>query len=419
MLTLLAALILSGPPAARAEESPAAQTPALDAADADGDGIISGKERRQKRRADRRARRGDKGPKGEILSDEQLDAADAAESSARSGAASNKAASAAAALKSSLPSADAAGGFPGAAAGGLTASGGRTSDVITSASAGGSKSAPAGDAKNLPTGNPGDPKAPSDFALAARSGYAPAFAAAGLKIGPDGKSVLRLDGKPATPEDYARLQQEISSMPAALGRRPDFFSIVSPEHYADLKRGYKEKKDGDPVYKDVGTTEKDRDFVHTTSCSKLSGECNKSVEKASYKKGDFVAPEDLDSMWDTLQKELDGSAESGGLPSPGAARADLAREKAMDAARALSDEGARKSDVVTSASGSGSPATAGDPTPVAQAVASVRRLWKSAAALAFPGAAGAKDGDTTPLLPIGALGLAAIVGGALFMRRKG
>lgn len=409
MLTLLAALILSGPPAARAEEPPAG----VDATDTDGDGTISGKERRTARRAARRARRAERGESPQ--SDAEMDAADAAESSARGAAASGKAASAAAALKSSLPSADAGGAIPDAATAGSAASIGRTSDVMTSASAGGSKSAPAGDAKNLPTGNPGNPKAPSDFALAARSGYAPAFAAAGLKIGPDGKSVLRLDGKPATPEDYARLQREIASMPAALGRRPDFFSIVSPAHYADLKRGYREKKD-DPVYKDVGTTAEDRDFVHTASCTKLSGDCNKNVEKASYKKGDFVAPEDLDNIWDALQKELDGSAEKGGTPSPGAARADLAREKAMDAARALSDGGAGDKDAIKSATREG---PAAEKTPVSKAVASVRRFWKNATALALPGTAGAKEGDETPLLPIGALALAAIIGGALFMRRRG
>ncbi|MDD5301702.1 MAG: hypothetical protein PHS14_01225 [Elusimicrobia bacterium] len=416
MLTLLAALFLSGPPAARAEGPPAAQAPALDAADENGDGIVSGKERRRKRRADRRARRGDKGPNGEIMSDEQADAADAAESSARGSAASGKAATAAAALKGSLPSADAGGGIPGSAANGSAAGGGRTSDAATSASAGRSATAPA-DGAQKPSGNPGSPKAPSDFALAARSGYAPAFAAAGLKLGPDGKSVLRLDGKPATPEDYARLQKEIASMPAALGRRPDFFSVVSPEHYAGLKRGYNEKKD-DPVYKDVGTTEEDRDFVHTASCSKLSGDCNKSVEKASYKKGDFVAPEDLDSMWNALQKELDGSAEGGGgggLPDPGAARSQVAREKAMDAARALSD--GKPDDAAGSSGAATTAAKAPDTTPVSQAVASVRRLWKNAA-LALPGTGGSKDGGSNPLLPAGALALAALAARALFMRRK-
>lgn len=418
MLTLLAALLLSGPPAALAEDAPAATSPGPDVRDTDGDGTVSGKERRAARRAARRARRG---KDGAGMTDAQLDAAEAAESAARSGAASNKAAGAAAALKNSLPSADAGGGMPGgdagASAGGGSPAGGSPAAQGSSSPMGG------GRAENKPShftagasGDPGSPKSPSDFALAARSGYAPAFAAAGLKIGPDGRSVLRLDGQPATPEDYARLQREIASMPAALGRRPDFFSIVSPAHYADLKRGYKEKKEGDPVYKDVGTTTEDRDFVHTASCSKVSGDCNKSVEKASYKKGDFVAPEDLDNMWDALQKELDGSAKDGGMPNLGAARSQIAREKAMDAARALSDGGAGDEDAIKSATREG---PVPDRTPVAQAVASVRRLWKSASALALPGTSGSKGEDPNPLIGIGALALAAIAGGALFMRRKG
>ncbi|MCM2303816.1 MAG: hypothetical protein NDJ72_03890, partial [Elusimicrobia bacterium] len=328
MLSFLAALLLSGPLTARAADPPPDAAASADGADADGDGTVSGKERRQKRRAERRARRGRRGANGEIMSDADADAADAAESSSRSSAASGKASAAAAALKSSLPPADAAGPPPGGAAG--APSGG-----APSAASGGSTPLPAANAGTPPSGDPGKPQAPSDFVLAAKSGYEPAFAAAGLKLGPDGKSVVRLDGRPATAEDYARLRREISSMPAALGRRPDFFSAVSPAHYADLKRGYKEKKEGDAVYKDVGTTAEDRDFVHTASCDKLSGECNKHVEKGSYKKGDFVAPEDLDSMWDALQKELDGSAEAGGLPSLAAARSGVAREAALDAARAL------------------------------------------------------------------------------------
>ena len=253
--------------------------------------------------------------------------------------------------------------------------------------------------------------------MAARSGYAPAFAAAGLKLGPDGRSVVRLDGRPATPDDYARLQREIGSMPAALGRRPDFFSIVSPERYADLKQGYKEKKDGDPVYKDVGTTAGDRDFVHTSSCDKLSGACNKSVEKASYKKGDFVSPEDLDSMWGALQKELDGSAAAGGMTGLGAANASLAREKAMIAARALTDGGTAEADAAKSATQEAAAVKASGSTPVSQAVASVRGLWKRAAS-AVPGGLGG-PGGSNPALPIGAVALTALAGGALFLRRKG
>jgi hypothetical protein len=251
--------------------------------------------------------------------------------------------------------------------------------------------------------------------LAARSGYAPAFAAAGLKLGPDGKSVVRLDGRPATAEDYARLQKEIAAMPAALGRRPDFFSVVSPAHYADLKKGYKEKKEGDTVYKDVGTTAEDRDFVHTASCDKLSGGCNKHVEKTSYKKGDFVAPEDLDSMWDALQKELDGSAEggAGGLPSLATARSDISRAAAVDAALALTDGNARKPDPVTGAPGSGPAATAAGP------VASLGRLWKKAAALASPESGASAGGGSGAPIALGAMALAALGAGALFLRRKG
>jgi hypothetical protein len=399
MLTLFAALLLSGPLPARAD-NPA--TPAIDlSADANGDGTVSGKERRRKRRADRRARRGTKGAN---MTDAELDAADAAESSARGGAAANKAASAASALKSSLPADD----VPGSAeqsAGGKSAS--PTARSETAALAG---------AAPKSTNDPGRPSSPSDFALAARSGYAPAFAAAGLKLGPDGKSVVRLDGKPATPADYARLKSEIASMPAALGRRPDFFSAVSPAHYADLKQGYKARKDGDPVYKDVATTEGDRDFVHSASCDKLSGECNKSVEKASYKKGDFVAPEDLDNMWDALQKELNGSAETGGMPDPGAARSRAARDTAIGAAIALSPA----SSDASAAPGQVPGGRALPPsTPVTAAVASARRFLKSAFAAIVPGSAGAKGADAAPSLALGALALAALTGGALFLRRKG
>lgn len=416
MLILAAALLLAGPPVARAEDAPSAQAAARDPADTDGDGVVSGKERRQFRRAQRRARRGEKGPNGELLSDEEADAADAAESSARSSAASGKASAAAAALKSSLPSMDAGGGIPGGGARPADPPGGASpSGPAPSAGTPGGAKTYSGDFSSNASGDPGKPRALSDFALAARSGYAPAFAAAGLKLGPDGKSVVRLDGKPATAEDYARLQREIASMPAALGRRPDFFSVVSPGHYADLKKGYKEKKEGDTVYEDVGTTAEDRDFVHTASCDKLSGDCNKNVEKGSYKKGDFVAPEDLDSMWDALQKELDGSAEAGGLPSLGATRSDIARESAIDAARALTDGGGRKTDAATGAPG--------DRTGFAAAVATevfapMRRLWQSVSPLAAPEGGGSEGGGSAAPLALGALAVAALGAGALFLRRK-
>jgi hypothetical protein len=412
MLSLLAALLLSGPQPALAQDNP--DPPVSDSRDTDGDGAVSGKERRTARRAARRARRAARGQAPQT--DAEMDAEDAKEASDRGGAAANGASSAAESMKNSMTSADAGGGIPpGGGAGSPPKTGGSAGAPATTpppaaGPAAGGKETAFGSGS---TGDPGRPRSASDFALAARSGYAPAFAAAGLKVGPDGRSVMRLDGRPATPEDYARLQREIASMPAALGRRPDFFSIVSPEHYADLKRGYKEKKDGDPVYKDVGTTAGDRDFVHTASCDKLSGDCNKSVEKASYKKGDFVAPEDLDSMWSALQKELDGSAEPGGLPNPGAIRSVAARDTALGAAKALSPE---NSDQPTSPSGDKIP-NAPAASPVAAAVASVQRLWKSA--FSVPSTGGAKGTEPGPPLALGALALAALAGGALFLRRKG
>ncbi|MEQ1918858.1 MAG: hypothetical protein ABL955_06630, partial [Elusimicrobiota bacterium] len=63
--------------------------------------------------------------------------------------------------------------------------------------------------------------------------------------------------------------------------------------------------------------------------------------------------------------------------------------------------------------------TATDRTPVAQAVASVRRLWKSATAVSLPGTGDSNGADSSPPLVFGALALGTLIAGALFMRRKG
>ncbi|UPT76171.1 MAG: LPXTG cell wall anchor domain-containing protein [Elusimicrobiota bacterium] len=424
LLILLAALLLSGPPVVRAEDPPPPQT-AEDPRDVDHDGTVSGKERRRARRADRRARRGEKTATGEVAVDEEQDAADAEASAERGQSASRAAAGAAAAMKGMLPSADAGampGSIPGAEAG--KAGGATKSEPGTKASAsqflsGGAAGTP-GAGSPKPSGDPGKPSAASDFVLAARSGYAPAFSAAGLKLSADGRSIVRADGSPASADDYARLQREIGSMPGALGRRPDFFSAVSPERYADLKRGYKDRKEGDPVFKDVGTTENDRDFVHTASCDKLSSGCNDSVEKP-YKKGDYVAPEDLDSMWSALQKELDGSAAQGdGNMSLSASRSALARDKAVEAAEALSDdpgtpeEKKKREEEKAAAASSGAAAT-----PVAQAVTAAQKLFDGVRAIALPGRdpQTGEGGNPLPLIVGGAV--AALGLGVLILRRKG
>ncbi len=425
MLTLLAALLFSGPPAARAEDAPPPAA-AEDSRDANHDGTVSGKERRRARRSERRARRGEKNASGETAVDEEQDAADAEESAERGRSASGAAAGAAAALKSSMPSLDAAAMPPGAGGtGGPPASPGapQPGDPAAKAAGGsaalGSGGAAAGGFKPSAhsagaSGDPGKPRAPSDFVLAARSGYAPAFASAGLKLSADGRSIVRLDGSPASADDYTRLQREISAMPAALGRRPDFFNAISPERYADLKGEYKTNKD-DPNFKDVGTTEGDRDFVHTASCDRLSGDCNKNVEKGGYKKGEYVAPEDLDAMWNALQKQIDGSSAAEDGMSLSAKGETLARETAVEAAEAISGEKNRPAAARAAAAGTAeaSPAAAA----VAQAVAAARNVFRGAMTIARPGR-GAEGGADRSALAVAAAVLGALAAGVLLLRRR-
>jgi hypothetical protein len=178
---------------------------------------------------------------------------------------------------------------------------------------------PSAPAATPSSGDPANPRSAADLLLAARGPYAPALEKAGLKLSADGRGFVRLsDGKPATAEDLERLRAGVLAMPAALARRPDFHRHVSPEHFAALQKGYREGRPPS-VYKDVGATEKERDFVHTRSCEKMSGDCNKHAQKkAAYKKGEYVAPEDLERMYAGLAEELASSeegAEEAALPA--------------------------------------------------------------------------------------------------------
>jgi hypothetical protein len=83
------------------------------------------------------------------------------------------------------------------------------------------------------------------------------------------------------------------------------------------------------VYKDVAATEKERDFVHSRSCEKMSGECNAHAAKSSYKKGEYVTPEDLERMYKGLEAELSGSEEP---EEPGAAAARAAAPSPAESA---------------------------------------------------------------------------------------
>lgn len=157
------------------------------------------------------------------------------------------------------------------------------------------------------SGDPSNPASSADLALAASSGYSDSFNQLGLKVGrgPDGRSgVLRADGSPASPGELARLREQIQSDPQALMRRPDFFSVLSREKFGDLRKDYSGRPElRDNEFKDVGMTEKQRDFQYAASCDKLSGDCNKSAKKGSYRRGQDVPPEDLADIWKRIKEE--------------------------------------------------------------------------------------------------------------------
>ena len=403
LLVLLAVSARADDPAPVAPPD-AASAGTLDPADLNGDGTVTNHERRKYNRMLRRSQRsrGAGGQPGQAAPPDAQDAADAASAQAHSAAAGKSASAAASAMREALPSADAGALGPGGPGG--------PGDL------GKSGKAPGGAALNA-SGNPANPRSAGDFVLAARSGYAPAFTAAGLKLGPDGRSIVRADGSPATAEDYARLRSGILAMPSALTRRPDFFTAVSPAHFDALKRGYHENPAlSDSVYKHVGTTDADRDFVHTASCAKMSGECNANVDKASYKKGEFVAPEDLDRMWGSLQKELDetaktdeaGASKDGGLNAPRIERVAGLGETSAESPGTPSSGGAKTS--------AGSAAAAS--TPASAAVQTAARLWRSAAkAMGFGGGTeGATASRSFGVAGIGAAALAALV---FALRKRG
>lgn len=160
------------------------------------------------------------------------------------------------------------------------------------------------------TGDPAHPKTDADLRVAAQSGFKASFAAAGLKagIGPNG-SFLLLDaqGRPASDAERERLRRQIASDPEALLRYPDLFATIPRERYTQLKSDFETRPERrDSLFKDIGLTERKRDFDWTRTCAKISGDCNKHVKSESYKKGDLVPPDDLDSLW----KDAEGQAAS-------------------------------------------------------------------------------------------------------------
>lgn len=152
--------------------------------------------------------------------------------------------------------------------------------------------------------DPSEPATPHDLMLASMSGFGGAFTSLGLKAGaaPGGEpAIFRSDGTPATAQEVSALRARIASEPKALMRQPDFFEVLPRERFEDLKREYRTQPGlRDASFRDITLTERDRDFLWSASCSKLSGDCNPHASAPSYKQGEEVPARDLGSIWEEV-----------------------------------------------------------------------------------------------------------------------
>lgn len=175
-------------------------------------------------------------------------------------------------------------------------------------------------------GDPSRPLAPKDLALAAGP-YAPAFAAAGLKVEnrPGGPVLLTSGGAPASPAQASALSAEIARMPTAAMRDPSYLNPggggISWGRFQYLKASYAARPElANKDFKHISLSEDRRDFKRSESCDRLSGDCNEHAEK-SYKRGEAVPAKELDSIWTKINKYLTAAgAKDGGPPARRAAR---------------------------------------------------------------------------------------------------
>lgn len=264
------------------------------------------------------------------------------------------------------------------------------------------------------SGDPADPGSVDDLINASGTGYSTAFASTGLKMAADGRTIVRIsDGKPADEQDLARLRQMIVSMPRALVKRPGMFKVIRPKQYAALKSAYN-RQDALPqnFFKHVGTTEEERDFIRTNSCQRLSGDCNPAATEDSYKKGDFVSPEDLKKMWESLQEALDVEDDDammgffGSLPERTASF--TANVNPMNRDDKPLSTGLRDGD-------SREPKTQGSGARSAPTT-SLREIFRPLITTLSSGGTDAK-GDRGGLLPLAAIAAGALAGAWFFLRR--
>ena len=179
--------------------------------------------------------------------------------------------------------------------------GGRAAGNPAGSGRGGGSSGKAGSALGgAMSGDPANPKSSGDLFAASAGGFRGSFAALGLKTGrsPSGApAILRADGALASPSELAGLRARIQSEPAALMQRPDFFNVISRERFNSLKTSYAIRPDlGATAFKHIAMTPEQRDFTRSESCTVLSGKCNPYTRQLSYRKGEYVSPEELDEI---------------------------------------------------------------------------------------------------------------------------
>ncbi|MBI5209664.1 MAG: hypothetical protein HY927_06820 [Elusimicrobia bacterium] len=208
---------------------------------------------------------------------------------------------------------------PGSAAHGAAAKALKIADTLRSALGG-----PAGMGQSAASGA-GSGR--GDMMLAFQQGYRGVYEKLGLGVGagPDGRlSVLRKDGSPASAQEVGMLRTALAAEPRALVKRPDFFDVLGRQDFQRLKSAYgSQPRSRQTVFRDMEVPAAGRsgspeaagnDFVWSRSCAMVSGECNQSAGGLSYRKGDFVPPEDLKAAAKELD-EMEGEEARASSPS--------------------------------------------------------------------------------------------------------
>ena len=151
--------------------------------------------------------------------------------------------------------------------------------------------------------NLSDPATPQDLVMAAMAGYRGTLKDLGLKVGTgdDGRpAILRMSGAPAGAGELQTLRERIRAEPRALLQRPDFFQVLGRPQHAELKQVFGVKPPEEKAFRHIALADDRRDFLWSATCAKLSGDCNQQVLSASYSKGQYVPPEDLRAVYESL-----------------------------------------------------------------------------------------------------------------------